>query len=130
MSLIVSSGWEQRVRDELGTDEIYVPDSFLRNQIGLAEANIIKFVPEWESMPDDKKIYIETAVICECAALVCPSMPARLPKKESGPHAAYELDVDWSELREILLDKRNSCLSETTGELEEVPFFGLAGPGR
>jgi hypothetical protein len=53
-----------------------------------------------------------------------------LPKKESGPHAAYELDVDWSELREILLDKRNSCLSKITGELEEVPFFGLAGPGR
>jgi hypothetical protein len=64
-----------------GRMKIYVPDSFLRNQIGLAEANIIKFVPEWESMPDDKKIYIETAVICECAALVCPSMPARFAKE-------------------------------------------------
>lgn len=129
MPLIVKPGWEQKVRDELGTDEIYVPDSFLHNQINLAEANIIENAPEWELVPADKKVYLEIAVICECAALVCPSMPARLPKKETGPHAAYELDIDWGELRNDLQGKRDSCLSKIT-EVGDVPFFGLAGPGR
>ena len=129
MPLIVATGWEQKVRDELGTDEIYVPDSFLQNQIDLAEANIVENAPEWELVPADKKVYLETAVICECAALVCPSMPARLPKKETGPHAAYELDIDWGELRNDLQGKRDSCLSKII-EVGDVPFFGLAGPGR
>lgn len=129
MPLIVKPGWEQKVRDELGTDEIYVPDSFLHNQINLAEANIIENAPEWELVPADKKVYLEIAVICECAALVCPSMPARLPKKETGPHAAYELDIDWGELRNDLQGKRDSCLSKII-EVGDVPFFGLAGPGR
>jgi hypothetical protein len=129
MPLIVKPGWEQKVRDELGTDEIYVPDSFLHNQINLAEANIIENAPEWELVPADKKVYLEIAVICECAALVCPSMSARLPKKETGPHAAYELDIDWGELRNDLQGKRDSCLSKII-EVGDVPFFGLAGPGR
>ena len=129
MPLIVKPGWEQKVRDELGTDEIYVPDSILRNQIDLAEANIIENAPEWELVPADKREYLETAAVCECAALVCPSMPARLPKKETGPHAAYELDIDWGELRNDLQGKRDSCLSKII-EVGDVPFFGLAGPGR
>ncbi len=129
MPLIVTTGWEQKVRDELGTDETYVPNAYLQNQIGLAEAKIIDAVPEWETLLEDKRVYLETAVICECAALVCPSMSARLPRKETGPHAAYELDVDWGELRNDLQGKRDSCLSKII-EVGDVPFFGLAGPGR
>lgn len=131
MPLIVQAGWEQKVRDELGTDETYVPDSFLQQStiINLAEANIIKAVPEWESLPDDEKIYLETAVICECAALVCPSMPARLPVREAGPHATYEVKVDWDALQEKLQDKRELCLSEIIEQIE-IPFFSLAGPNR
>jgi hypothetical protein len=131
MPRIVKTGWEQQVRDELGADESYVPDSFLQQPtlIDLAEANVMKVIPGWETIPDSERVFLETAVVCECAALACPSMPARLPRKETGPHASYELDIDWFELQKSLQVKRDACLAGIV-EAASIPFFSVTGPGR
>jgi hypothetical protein len=96
--ILTADGWEQRIRDKMGIDNAYLPDSAIQQPeiITVAEANIIEQVPDYSSLVDDKKVYLEAAVVCECANLLSLSMPARLPVKEQGPHETHELAIDWN----------------------------------
>jgi hypothetical protein len=78
-------------------DAAYLPDTTIAQPefITVAEAKIIEQIPDYASLQDDKKVYLEAAVVAECASLLCPGMPARLPKREQGPHETHELDIDW-----------------------------------
>ncbi|HEX2925848.1 MAG TPA: hypothetical protein VHP38_06270 [Ruminiclostridium sp.] len=95
--ILTAAGWEKRIQDKLGVDPAYLPNEAINQPdiITVAEMNIIKQLPEYIGLDDDAKIYLEAAVVSECAALICPSMPTRLPVKESGPHENHELNVDW-----------------------------------
>jgi hypothetical protein len=91
-------GWEARIQKKMGVDPAYMPDTDIQQPdiITVAEANIIAQIPDYATLTDDKKVYLEAAVVCECASLLCPSMAARLPKKEQGPHETHELEIDWN----------------------------------
>jgi hypothetical protein len=97
--ILKAEGWQQRIRDKMGVDAAYLSDSTLSQPdiITVAEANIIAQIPDYATLQDDKKVYLEAAVVCECASLLCPSMPARLPKKEQGPNETHELETDWKQ---------------------------------
>jgi hypothetical protein len=112
--ILKSEGWEQRVRDKIGVDVAYLPDSVIQQPdiIGVAESNIIAQVPNYADLTDDKKIYLEAATVCECAVLLCPGMAARLPKLSQGPHARYELGVDWDKKKEELRAERDAFLGK------------------
>jgi hypothetical protein len=91
-------GWETRIQKKMGVDPAYLPETDIQQPevITVAEANIIAQIPDYATLADDKKVYLEAAVVCECASLLCPSMAARLPKKEQGPHETHELEIDWN----------------------------------
>lgn len=112
--ILVKDFWQNRVREVMGVSEPYLPDTTLEmpDVIGVAESNIIDLVPDYKTIPEDKKVYLESAVVCECAILVCDSMPARMPTKESGPHASFEIEVDWAKKKQELQDKRDIHLSK------------------
>lgn len=127
--ILTSPGWEGRIRSKLGVDAAYLPDADLQQPeiIDIAEANIIDMVPSYASMTGSDRVYLEAATVCECAILACPSMPARLPAKEQGPHVTYELDTDWTKLQAILGVDRDGYLTKIVdaGGLATVPHFGV-----
>ena len=95
--------WEKRIRDKMGVDDAYLPDDLLNSPdiITLAEANIIEKISDYATLDGDLRVYLEYAVVLECCILLCPSMGARLPKKETGPHGSYELGSDWNKRKAV-----------------------------
>lgn len=126
--ILKTTGHESRIRSKLGVDAAYVPDADINQPdiIMIAEANIIKVVPDYSTLTGDDLVYLEAATVCECAILICPSMPARLPVKEQGPSMTIELDVDWGEKQAKLEAERDRFLSSiSSADYVNVPHFGL-----
>jgi len=136
--ILTEEGWEQRILDKLGLDVAYLPITAIQQPecILVAEANIIKQIPRYEEAIDDALTYLEASVVCECSALICPSMSTRLPKKEAGPHENHELDVDWTKRKFELEQERDGYI----GKVFEISFpelipsfmptFGVTNPIR
>jgi hypothetical protein len=115
--ILLAVGWEKRIQDKLGVDPAYLPDTAIQQPevITVAEANIIAQIPDYAGLADDKKVYLEAAVVAECCSLLCPSMSARLPKKEQGPHETHELEIDWNK-------------KKTDFEVERDGYIGKINP--
>ena len=73
----------------MGVFDSYLPDSAIEQPdiIGVAEANVIAQIPDYDTLGGDTKTYLESAVVCECCAALCPSMQARLPIQEQARYA-------------------------------------------
>ncbi|MGJ0847393.1 hypothetical protein ACR77J_11950 [Tissierella praeacuta] len=112
--ILTTENWQQRIRDKMGVDDAYLPDSVLEQPdcIGIAEANIISMIPNYSTLDSDSKLYLETAVVLECCILLSPSMSARLPKKEGGPHASHELYINWDNKKAEFQEERNSYIGK------------------
>ena len=126
--ILTATGFESRIRSKLGVDAAYVPDADINQPdiIAIAEANIIKIVPDYATLTGDDLVYLEAATVCECAILLCPSMPARLPVKEQGPSFTREIEVDWTEKQVKLEAERDRFISNiSTVAYIDVPHFGL-----
>lgn len=126
--ILKTTGYESRIRSKLGVDAAYVPDADINQPdvIAIAEINIIKVVSDYATLTDDDLVYLEAATVCECAILLCPSMPARLPVKEQGPSMTIELDVDWDAKQVKLEAERDRFLSNiSSADYVNVPHFGL-----
>ena len=131
--ILTAAGWEDRVRGKMGLDSAYLPDNVLQMPecVTVAEANIIKQVPDYASLTDDNLIYLEAAVVCECSALLCPGMPARLPKKEQGPHETHELDVDWKQRKLDFETERDGYVGKiSTVSIPSFSHFSVSSPTR
>lgn len=125
-SILTTKGWESRIRSVLGVDSAYLPDEEIQQPdfITIAEANIIEQVPGYASMTGTDKVYLEAAVVRECAALLCDGMSARLPQREQGPHFSQEIVVNWYKKKADLEAKRDSYLAKlSTVTWPTVPHF-------
>jgi hypothetical protein len=126
--ILNATGFESRIRSKLGVDAAYIPDADINQPdiIAIAESNIIRVVPDYDALTGDDLIYLEAATVCECAILLCPSMPARLPVKEQGPSFTREIEVDWTEKQVKLEAERDRFISNiSTVAYIDVPHFGL-----
>lgn len=126
--ILTAEGYESRIRSKLGVDAAYIPDADINQPdiIAIAESNIIRVVPDYDALTGDDLIYLEAATVCECAILLCPSMPARLPVKEQGPSFTREIEVDWTEKQVNLEAERDRFISNiSTVAYIDVPHFGL-----
>ena len=97
--VILQAGYEDVVRSRLGIDADDLPDTELNQPlvVDLAEAIIIKRVPEYASVVDAvDQLYLQNAVISQICAIVCPSMPRRLNLKISISDVKIEKEkIDW-----------------------------------
>ena len=120
-----------RVRSKLGVDSGYLPDDVILSKdfLDVAEYNIIELVPNYTTLTGKDRIYLEAATVCEVAQLIVPTMPARLPVREQGPHVSYELSIDWQQKQKELQDERDTYLAKITEDIN-IPLFGLTGPTR
>jgi hypothetical protein len=125
--ILTAEGWESRVRNRLGVDDAYLIDADIAQPdiISVAEANIIEQVPGYAALTGSKRTWLEAATVCECAVLLCPSMAARLPTREQGPHFTREVVTDWDKKRQDLEAERDSHIAKIV-DLVAVPHFGLS----
>lgn len=124
--ILSEEGWQQRIRDKLGVDVAYLPDATIEQpeNITVAEANIIAQFSDYSGLEGDAKVYLEAAVVCECAQLICPSMPVRLPSKETGPHESHDLLIDWNKKQAELEAERDGYI----GKVIDMSFPGMTPP--
>lgn len=110
--------YSDRVRNKMGVLEEYLSDEDINmpDILGIAELNIGNMFPEDITLDDDGLLYMESIVVLECCILLCPSMSARLPKKQAGPHASHELYINWDKKKEEFINERNSLI----GRLEDL----------
>ncbi len=131
--ILTADGWQERIRSKIGADIAYLPDADIERPdiVTVAEASIIEQVPDYASLVDDDKTWLEAATVCECAALLCPSMKVRMPSREQGPHFTQELTVDWDVKRQDLEAERDRFVAKINdSDLIQLPRFGLAGSRR
>jgi hypothetical protein len=121
-------GWETRIQKKMGVDPAYLPETDIQQPevITVAEANIIAQIPDYATLQDDKKVYLEAAVVCECASLLCPSMAARLPKREQGPHETHELEIDWNKKKAEFEVERDGYVGKILPPSSTLLHFGLS----
>lgn len=126
--ILTEDGWQERVRNIIGVNESYLPDDDIEKPeiITVAEAYIIQIVPEYASLTGDKKVWLELATVCECAALLCPSMHARVPEREQGPHFTNELKQNWNTRRLDFERERDLAIGKIIASSAgpNVPHFG------
>lgn len=132
--ILTTTGWEDRVRGLLGVDEAHLPDTVvqLADFINTAERIIIGVVPEYASLADAptadpptfERTWLESAAVCQCAALLCPAMANRLPNSEQGPSYTRQGSSNWSTLERKLLSERDMYLGKITGE-DDVDAYDL-----
>ncbi len=125
--ILIEQGWQGRVRNKLGIDEAYLSDADIAQPdiISVAEASIIDQVPNYGDLVGSKRVRLEAATVCQCAVLLCPSMTARLPAREQGPHFTREVVADWDKKRQELEAERDGYIGRIV-DLVAVPHFGLS----
>ena len=131
--ILTAEGYEARIRSKMGVLEPYLPDADINQPdiISVAEANIIKQAPNYASLTGDDLIYLEAAVVCECAVLLCPGMAARMPQKEQGPHMSTESPVDWKRKKAEFEVERDSYIgSISTASVASFHHFSISNPVR
>lgn len=125
--ILTAEGWQDRVRNRLGVDEAYLTDADIVQPdiITVAEANIIEQIPGYADLTGSKRTWLEAATVCECAALLCPSMDARLPAREQGPYFTRKVAVDWDEKRQELTTERDGYIGRVVATPVSIPHFGI-----
>lgn len=130
--------FEDRVRAKLGVAEPYLSDEDINfpDIRGVAELNITSLFPDFEDFEGDDLVYLGSILVLESCILLSPSMSARLPKKETGPHAGHELYINWDKKKEEFINERDSLIGRLGSllnpdlEFENFRSFGVTYPKR
>lgn len=123
--ILVEAGWQDRVRDKLGVSDVYLPDSAVEQfeAVGLAERYMVMRVPHHADLGADEFRILQSAAVSECARLLCPTMKARLPKRQEGLHMELTLETDWDQRKKELEEERETILSYIDIDGGKMPFF-------
>ena len=123
---ILQTGFEDAVRSKFGIEEDDLPNEELNSPFikDIAEAKIMKRVPEWSTISDPKELlHLQSAVVSMICASITLSMPKRLNLKIAMTNLRLEKEkVDWIVLKEQFLAEVEEHLSE----IESVAV-GVAG---
>lgn len=135
---ILKENYEDRIRSKLGVSEPYISNEDINRPdiIDVAELNIISLFPDYENFEGDNLVYLESIVVLECCILLSPSMSARLPKKQTGPHEGHELWINWDNKKAEFMNERNSLvgrledLLDPDGGIDSFKFLTVTYPRR
>ncbi len=140
--ILTATGWQERIRTKFRLTSNQLPDADIQQPdiISMAEAMVTDAVPAWASIlaadpATNKNIYLESAVVNACCALLCPSMSQRLPKNTKGPHMTIDYgDIDWVKKEsDLWTDFRSDvgrCNQPTDGTIVSAVPFSVSGPTR
>ena len=116
MYKILQEGFEDSVRTRLGVKKSELLDEDIRDKFiaGLAETVVIKRVPDYESITDEKdQMFLESAVNYYICYLLAPTMPNKIKYKVSTIEVKWEkLKTDWEKRAEEFLALYEEALSQ------------------
>lgn len=132
--ILTGTTYYSEIRGRLGVGDDIVSDADIDalSVLPIAEAKIIASVPGYASLTGDNANYVYTAAICMVAAILAPSMNARIKKsKKDFDFSLENQTVDWGKRSIELVDEAYEyigLIDVVSGE--SIPIFGVAGPTR
>ncbi|MNC25490.1 hypothetical protein D3C75_735790 [compost metagenome] len=94
---------------------------------------MIAAVPDYAELVDDDWNYVYAAAVCMVAAILAPSMGARIKKaKKDFDFSIENQAVDWSKRAIELIEEVYSLIDQisTVDANLTYPTFGVSGPTR
>lgn len=133
--ILTTETYHEEVRGRLGVGEDVIPDSDIDaiSVLPIGEARIIKAVPDYADLTGDDQAYVYAAAICMVAAILAPSMAARIKKTMKDFDFSFENQaVNWEKRASQLVDEANEFIGliSTVQETMDAPLFMLSGPTR
>jgi len=128
--MILDADYADRIRNKIGVDEIDLPTEAIDEIRPVVEAKMARNYP---NPSEDDKIYLEAATVSMIAANLCMYLRTRIPVSERGPHGAFEMAQDWTQLKDWLEDDVTQWLAMLADSQDEtlfVPHFVLGGSTR
>lgn len=117
-TVILQSGYEDSIRTRLGVKASDLPDADINDKFvaGLAEAYMIKRVPDYASITDlTDSLYLQNAVVSYICFLLIPSMPRRVKTQVQTLDVSWRTDkTDWDKLGMDLLSDMELSLTKIT----------------
>ncbi len=115
---ILQTGYEDSIRTRLGVKASDLPNTDINDRfiVGLAEAYIIKRVPNYATITDTTELlYLENAVVCYVCYLLLPSMPRRVKTQVQTLDVSWKIEkTDWEKLGADLLSDMELSLTKIT----------------
>lgn len=132
--ILIGDTYHEEIRGRLGVDDSIVTDVDIDapSVLPIAEVRIIKDVPNYESLTGDDQLYLYAAAVSLVAAILAPSMGARIKKSKKDFDFTIENEkVNWSARSDQLQDEAYSFLNMiSTQTVANLPMMGVSGPTR
>lgn len=133
--ILTTDVYHEEVRGRLGVGEDVISNTDIDalSVLPIAEAKVIKEVPDYADLVDDDRNYLYAAAICMVAAILAPSMTARIAKSKKDFDFSIENQiVDWRAYGIQLVDDAYAFIDliSTVIPGADTPIFGVAGPTR
>jgi hypothetical protein len=132
--ILTGSTYYAEIQGRLGVDANTLPNADIdaRSVLPIAEARVIASVPDYATLTGNDTDYLYTAAICMVAAILAPSMPARIKKSKKDFDFAFENQVvDWGKRSIQLVDESYSFVNLiSTQVVTQLPQLSVAGPTR
>lgn len=132
--ILTSETYHEEIRGRLGVglDIVSNTDIDALSVLPIGEAKIIASVPDYSSLTGDDSNYVYAAAICMVAAILAPSMPARIKKsKKDFDFSIENQSVDWRARSVELVDDAYALIDLiSTKTVSDAPIFGVAGSTR
>lgn len=134
--ILTTETYHDEIRWRLGVGEEILSNASIDapSVLPIAEAKVIKNVPQYSELVGDDANYLYAAAICMVAAMLAPSMAARIKKSKKDFDWSIENQiVDWQVVSIALVDEafEHIGLIEDGGSAQStIPVFGVSGPTR
>ncbi|MCL6459577.1 MAG: hypothetical protein K6T85_16380 [Gorillibacterium sp.] len=133
--ILATEKYHEEIRGRLGVGKDVLSDTDIDalSVLPIGELKVIAAVPNYVELVGDDQVYMYAAAICMVAAILAPSMAAKIKKSKKDFDFSIENQlVDWGKYSVKLFDEAYQLIEliSTSVSLADVPVFGLAGPTR
>ncbi|OMD34815.1 hypothetical protein [Paenibacillus odorifer] len=133
--ILTTETYHEEIRGRLGVGEDVLSDANIDalSVLPIAEAKVIAAVPDYAELIDADRNYVYAAAVCMVAAMLAPSMTARIAKfKKDVDFSIENQAVDWRVYGIQLIDDSYALINliSTVTSGTDSPIFGVAGPTR
>ncbi|MGF9644034.1 hypothetical protein AAIH69_13590 [Paenibacillus sp. MABNS29] len=133
--ILTTETYHEEIRGRLGVGEDVISDADIDalSVLPIGESRIVKAVPDYAELTGDDQTYVYAAAVCMVAAILAPSMTARIKKSKKDFDFSFENQVvDWKKYAVQLVDEAYEFIESisTVQQGTNVPVFGVAGPTR
>lgn len=133
--ILTTKTYHDEIRGRLGVGEDVISDADIDalSVLPIGESRIVKAVPDYAELTGDDRTYVYAAAVCIVAAILAPSMTARIKKSKKDFDFSFENQiVDWKNYAIQLIDEAYEFIGSisTAQQGADVPVFGVAGPTR